>query len=105
MLARCCCAPLRYMLVQQVGAVCRSGSAGGLLSSALHRAEAAGLLHTRGGCPPWLRLAPQVADEHGLETGGLMAAAPAAKVAAPAGKVAAPDQDLTQRLAELRGGK
>lgn len=45
----------------------------------------------------------QVADEHGLETGISLPQAAGAKI--PAAKVSAPDQDLTQRLAELRGGK
>lgn len=46
---------------------------------------------------------PQVADEHGLETGFALPQAAAAK--APAQAAAAPEADLTQRLAELRGGK
>jgi hypothetical protein len=40
----------------------------------------------------------QVADEHGLETGFALPQASAV----PAQKVAAPENDLAQRLAELR---
>lgn len=54
--------------------------------------------------PPSMRALPgcvvQVADEHGLETGFQLPQASAAQV--PAQKVAAPENDLSQRLAELR---